>query len=357
MRFSSTASAVRDAFAQVRPYAPSSQALSAYSGVLLRTDATGSSFSLTGSDGDSTLTVTVPADSVEVGQALLAARPLSAYLGTLDDSTVVEFTLADGGDLSVKPEGLPGYTFRPVSTTYPAPPAPTGSSTPVDISSLAAAISAIRPAVNRDTGAVRVTSSAQTLTLHSTDGYRLARVVVPGAGFGAFSGVLSLQTLERAARVGASAVLYDSRARLLSFRTDAAVMTARPLATPFPAVETVIDAAPPAVTGLDPRSLSRALSRLSAVADQSPVRIQLDGSTMTLSASTAEIGAGSETVELAEPVPAPFEVLVRSVYLQEAIGAFDCQLVTLSYSGSVQPLFITSAGRMEVLQVVMPVRS
>jgi len=355
MRFTLPAGQFRDALSQVRSTIPSTPTLIAYSGVLIA--ALSDTVRVVGSDGETTLSCTLPALGVEPGQMLVQPKPLSAFLQTLPAACSVSVGVDGNGDVEVTIEGLSPYTFRPLTASYPMPAAVSGKSMTCDLSRLPAALSAVRPAVSRENLAVQVVSTSSGLALFATDTFRLCRAVLPEAGFGDFRGVLPLPVLERAARSDPATVSIDARTRMVTFESPSLSVSSRLLATPFPAVEAVIDAIPTFSVTFDPREVKASLARLLSVADQSAVRIRLEGNLAHLSASTADTGSGKESVSLRVPVAAPFEVLVKGQYLRDAVATFDCDTVAFAYSGSFQPLYLSASEPFSLLQIVMPVRS
>lgn len=355
MRLSVTAGSLRDALNRARQIIPSTPALLAYSGVLMQV-AGEESLRLTSSDGDSTMTVSLKVDVASPGQVLVSPRPLLGLLASIPASTTLTLEVVENGDVVVSGEGINPYSFRPLSATFPVPTTPAAGVHPERLSSLADALLLVRAAAGRDTPVIQVVSDGDLLVLHATDGFRLARVALAGAGFGTFSGVLSLQVVDRAARMNPSEVTVDLKARTLAFRSDSAVLTTRMLATPFPAVETVLLNAPAMVTACVAADVASSLARLSAIAEQGTVSLEFAGSELHLRASAAEVGAGHEVVALRTPVPSTFQLQLRAPYLADAVAAFGDGDVAIAYSGALQPLFL-SGGPLPVTHVVMPVRS
>ena len=355
MRISVAAGPLRDALNRARQLIPSTPALLAYSGVLLQT-AGEDSLRLTSSDGDSTMTISLPVRVDAPGQVLVAPRPILGLLQSIPPSTPLEVHVADGGDVVISGEGINPYSFRPLTATFPVPTTPAQGVHPEKIGTLADALLLVRAAAGRDTPVVQLVSDGDLLVLHATDGFRLARVALAGAGFGTFSGVLSLQVVDRAAKMNPSEVTVDLKARTLAFRSDSAVLTTRMLATPFPAVETVLLNAPAPVTSCVASDVAGSLARLSAIADQGTVALEFSGNELHLRASAAEVGSGHEVVGLRAPVPSTFQLQLRAPYLADAVAAFGDGDVDIAYSGSLQPLFL-SGGSIPVTHVVMPVRS
>lgn len=355
MRISVTAGSLRDALNRARQIIPSTPALLAYSGVLLQT-AGEQALRLTSSDGDSTMTVSVTVDAISPGQVLVSPRPLLGLLGSIPAATTLDLKVAENGDVVVSGSGINPYSFRPLSATFPVPTTPAAGVRPERLASLADALQLVRAAAGRDTPVIQVVSDGDLLVLHATDGFRLARVALDGAGFGTFSGVLSLQVVDRVARMSPSEVTVDLKARTLAFRSDSAILTTRMLATPFPAVETVLLNAPSSVTSCVAADVASSLARLSAIAEQGTVALEFAGSELHLRASAAEVGAGHEVVTLRTPVPSTFQLQLRAPYLADAASAFGDGDVSIAYSGALQPLFL-SGGALPVTHVVMPVRN
>jgi DNA polymerase III sliding clamp (beta) subunit (PCNA family) len=354
MRFSCSATALRDALSRVRQVIPSTPSLIAYTAVLFQ--CRDGALDMTASDGDTTMTVTVNvADAVD-GSSLLVPKPLLGFLGSVDADVPVRVDVTETGDVTVSAQGLRPYTFRPLSATFPLPQKPASGVRPESMAHFATALSAVKAAHDRETTAVQLVSDGSQLTVHATDRFRLARAVLPGAGFGTFTGVLSLPVLERVARMEPSEVTVDMKNRQLSFRGADAVLTSRLLAVPFEAVETILLAAPPEVTGFPARECARALSRLASVAEQGTLSIEFNEREMHLQASATEIGSGHEVVELTSPVPAPFRLLLRARYLQEAVTAMADATVAVSYSAPLQPVFLSCHAPFPITHVVMPVK-
>jgi DNA polymerase III sliding clamp (beta) subunit (PCNA family) len=355
MRISVPAGSLRDALNRARQLIPATPSLLAYSGVLLQTVAE-DALRVTSSDGDSTFTVSVPVKVDAPGQVLIAPRPLLGLLQSLPPGGEIELAVSEVGDIVVTGPGINPYSFRPMTATFPVPTTPASGVRPEKLSSLADGLALVRAAAGRDTPVVQVVSDGDLLVLHTTDGFRLARVTLPGAGFGTFTGVLSLQVVDRVARMSPEEVTVDLKARTLAFRGESAILTTRMLATPFPAVETVLLNAPSPVTTCVAGEVAASLARLAAIVEQGTISLEFSGSELHLRASAAEVGAGHEVVALRTPVPSTFQLQLRAPYLADAVGAFGDGDVSIAYSGALQPLFL-SGSAFSLTHVVMPVRS
>lgn len=353
MQLTTTAGQLRNALALARHATPASPALVAYSGVLL--EVKGSTLHVTGSDGETTITATVDVDDAKDGSVLLLPRPLGGYLDGLDPARRITVTSTSTGDATVSPTGGNPYQFRPVSASFPQPPTLDGTPVPFNAQRLGTALTIIRSAVARENLAVQLVSSNKGLVLHSTDTYRLSRAVLPEAGFGDFTALFPLPVLERASKLAVSHVALDTLSRLAVFSGPGFTITSRLLATPFPAVETVLDNQPDTSVTFQAADVLDALTRLAAVAEQSALKVRLDGNTMTLAAKNDDLGSGTETVTLDAPAREPFEFMVRLSYLADALGSGASQ-ARLSYSGPLAPLFFSGNDPLTHTYIVMPVR-
>jgi DNA polymerase III sliding clamp (beta) subunit (PCNA family) len=353
MKFTVSAGVLRDALARARQIIPTTPSMVAYSGVFLQ--AGSETLDVTASDGDSTITVNIPASVEEAGHVLLTPKPIASFIASVDASSALLIETS-GGDIKVSGAGLNPYVFRPLSATFPVPSAPATGVRPERIGDLLTALQAVRSASGRDTSVVQVVSDDRQLVLHTTDGFRLARAVLPDAGFGVFTGILSLPVLERVARFGPEEVTVDVKGRQLSFRGAGVLVSSRMMGTPFPPVESVLNSAPPQVTSFDPRDMVRALARISSVAEQGTLLLEFEGTSLHLRAAAAEVGEGQETITLNTPVPAAFSLQLRAPYLADAVSSLGEEPVGVAYSGVLQPLFLSTTSPFSITHVVMPVR-
>lgn len=352
--FTTTAGEFRDALTTARHAVPNTPALVAYSGVLLSVRS--GQLAVIGSDGETTIAAHLTPSQASDGQVLILPKPLGAFLATLPATSVVEVSQTDGGDIEVsRPVGTP-YRFRPVAATFPLPQPPRTAPVKVDFTRLGDALASVRSATARENPGVQLVSTVASLTLNTTDNYRLARAELGEAGFGEFTGVLSLGVLERIARVEITSVAVDAKAKALRFAGPRVTVSARQLATPFPMVDKVLEAELPGAVRFRSEDLAGALARLAAVAEIEPLRCRLEHDRWTLDVANADLGSGHEEIELRTNAPTPFEFGVSLQYLADAVAAHGADEVSLEFSTPLQPLFLRSSEPFAVTTVVMPVR-
>lgn len=352
LSFSAPAGSLRDALGRASHVTPATPSIAAYGGVHLELD--DHRAKITGADGETSVTAEIDVEMSAPGKVLLPPKPFATLLSKLPASTLVNVTLNENAELLVTPAGGNTYRLRPLVATFPAPARPSGEPVPVDFSGLADALAVVRNAVTREQPGVQLVSSGKRLVLNATDSYCLARAELASGGFGEFTGLIPLAILDRIARLAVTAVAFDTRSRLVAFHATGTVVVTRLLATPFPAVDTVLDAAPRTHIALDGRPVLDALGRLSAVAQESPVRVRIAGSKIELAVSNADLGSGAETATLSSPAPSDTEFHCRLPYLVNAFSI--AEQLTVAYSGPVSPIFVSATEPVTATLVVMPVR-
>lgn len=348
--------AFRNALNSARQVTPATPSMLAYSGVFI--SLLNNIVSITGSDGETTIVSRFTVESGIDGSVLVLPKPLSAYLSSLDSEVLVTVQLNKQGDeISVTPTNSNVYNFRTISSTFPLTVFPAGDARKVNFTRFASAISSARLAAAKENPVVQLVSSEIGLALHSTDNYRLTRVYMPEASIGDFTGVLSLQVLERLAKMEPTDVTVDSRSRVISFSNESTTIITRLLSTPFPNVDGVIEGMPKQRVTINSELIVIACDRLASLTDSAPVQCKLQGKNFEMTVRNADLGSGAEGFMISENEEvSSFEFLARLGYLKDAVVSTNSKIFILSYSSPIQPLYIWTESPMDVMTVVMPVR-
>lgn len=357
MKFTTNAGALREAMTTARHVTPGgTAALVAYTGLLLTVK--GKTLAVRGSDGDTTITTTAEITDGADGHVLLNPKPIMAYLGTLPPSADVTVSSDEPTAVTVVAGGAHPYEFKAMAATFPD----TGNTkvlfAAADLSDLAAGLASVKHAADKELG-VQLVSTDTDLVLHSTDTFRLARAVLPKAGFGTFSGSLPLPVLDRMARSGAVQVGIDSRANKLVLAGPNVTVSAALLAAPFPMVEVVLNNKRPHKVDVPLDDLRSAVARLSSVAEDCPLTCKIDGELLTLEVRNNDLGAGNETIVLPTPATTSGEFILKVNYLADAAAAHgnDVDLVSVEWSSAAAPVVFVSGGDLPVTCVVQPQRA
>ena len=352
MEFCIAARSLHDLVATARHAVPSSPALAVFSGV--QVSCASGKVTVTGSDGETTIAADAPASEMtDAGSAVLAPKPIMTFLASLDPSAVVTVSLADA-DVVVSCAKLAPYRFRTVGTRFPQTLSPKGDERPCSLERLAEALAAVRSAVSRDHSGVQVVSDKNGLHLRTTDNYRLHAASIPEGSFGEFSGVVSVQVLERLAAHPPTAIVCDEKGRAIKAISPGVTVSARLLQVPFPNVEGVLAARPAVELDVEVAAVKSALSRLSSVADGAAVAVSGGTNGLRFEVANAEVGSGSEEV-LASSSELSFSV--DRQFLADSLAAHKTDVVKMGYSGQFAPVSFHSAAPILVTSIVMPVRS
>jgi DNA polymerase III sliding clamp (beta) subunit (PCNA family) len=264
----------------------------------------------------------------------------------MDSDSVVDISVA----------GRTSYHLRTIDATLPLPSSPESAPTTVDFTRLSDALAAVRSAVDEN-GAVQVVSSTAGLALHATDGYRLARCVLPEAGFGEAIIVLPISALDWVAKLDVTQVTLEPSQKTVRFSGPDAVVSTRLLAKPFPAVGPLLEATPPHGARIRTEDLVQALTRLRAVALKSPVKVNLDGAVMKVAATSPEYGWGEESLELERPADEPFEFHVRPDLLADALHALNGDVFDFRWSAALSSIHLSTSNPLAITILLQPVRA
>lgn len=354
MKFSSTAGALRNAFTQARSVISPKPNLLARGGAQVTVNAGGPNpVRVTGSNDQVTVVAAVSAaKSIEAGVALVNPAPVSGFLGTLPAESELEVEATDTHLVITRKNGQP-YSFVLMHADYPATQAVRGTRASVDFSNLLDIVDSVKRSVGED-GVVQLASTADKLTLSSTDNFRMTQTVAPN-GFGDYTGVLPVAALERLGKVEPQTVTFDGKA-INAVGEDVSV-TVRALHNhAFPDVGSVL-AQKPRSTATAPRlELTAALQRLAAVDSDATVAIAIDQTSMTLSLVGSSTGHGQEDVAVRGGPAAMFTISVNLKFLSDAVRSISGDDVLLGFTAPDSILFLRGAdGSLQVTAAVMPV--
>lgn len=338
-----------DALGEAQRAVPSNPSLRTYSAVHLA--AKTGRFSVTGSDGELTIRASGDCIADEPGECLFHPRPVVAWLQTVGN-VEIEVEESGDGDMVLSAAGLAAYRFHTVSASFPRSPQIPGTPLRINLTGLKSALASLRTAVDRDSRIVQLVSSDTELRINATDTYRLCQVVIGGAGFGEFSGLISLSALENLSGE-VDRVSVDVSGRVVAFASDDVNYTCRLAVVAFPAVDSILSNLPASRVQLPVGDVRRAIERLNTIVGESSLHCVMERDTLTLSVGDSSIGTGREVVAISNGPQAAFEFHVRPSYLSDALKERGSAEVTLAYSDALSPLFFVSSGN---TYAVMPVR-
>jgi DNA polymerase-3 subunit beta len=329
----------------------------------VRLDVADGRLTVTGTDLELTIRLSVPVHVDKEGSAVVPARLVGDIVKALPPGAV-DVTVTD--DEMLISAGRSQFAVRPLSLSdYPAQ-AETDAA-PVTLSSQQvgdALRQVVRAASTDDARAVLtgvlMASEDDGLKMVATDSYRLAvrdlpqstllaagqKVLVPGRALAELQRVLSADA-ELSVRLGAREAVFEVGGTRLSTRL---------IEGEYPNYRNLLPSSYPNRLTVGREALLEALRRVKILAqDSTPVRLALGGDTLRLTAITQDVGNAHEEVD-ATYEGTEMTVAFNPDYLTSGVEAVEGDEVTLSTLDPMKPAVLRGVGHDEYLYLLMPVR-
>ena len=329
----------------------------------LRLELAGNQLTVTGTDLDLTIQLVVEVGGERDGGTVLPARLAADIVRSLGAGKVD--VSADGDDVSIS-NGRSQFAVRPLSfDDYPKLASPVNTSVTLPAAQFGDALRQVVRAASADearpilTG-VLMTAEADGLRMVATDSYRLAvrdlagqqvlaadqRVLVPGR---------ALTELQRLVGAGDDVTMRLGD-RDATFEVGTTRLTTRLIEGEFPNYRQLIPASHPNALTVEREPLLEAIRRVKILArDATPVRLQMGGDTLRLTAITQDVGNASEELD-AQYAGTELTVAFNPDYLAAGIEACNGDSVTLNTLDALKPAVVRGVGNDDYLYLLMPVR-
>jgi DNA polymerase III subunit beta len=328
----------------------------------VRLELKGDELSITGTDLDLTIQLSVPVGGERDGGVVVPAR-LAADIVRSMGAGKVEVAVDD--DTVVISGGRSQFSVRPMSfDDYPKLAAPTDSQVTLPAGVFGEALRQVVRAASTDearpilTGVLLVAENGG-LRMVATDSYRLAvrdladqhvlsadqKVLVPGRALN-----------ELARLVGGDDVVVRLGDRDATFEVGSTRLTTRLIEGEFPNYRQLIPASHPNTLTVEREPLLEAIRRVKILAkDATPVRLQMGGDTLRLTAITQDVGNATEELD-ATYEGAEITVAFNPDYFAAGVEACAGDHVTLSTLDSLKPAIVRGVDKPDYLYLLMPVR-
>ena len=329
----------------------------------LRLELRGSTLSITGTDLDLTIQLSVEVGGEVDGGIVLPARLAADIVRSLGSGAVD--VVAEGDDVSIS-NGRSHFTVRPLSfDDYPKLASPVNSSVTLPAAQFGDALRQVVRAASTDearpilTG-VMIAAECDGLRIVATDSYRLAvrdlaghqvlaadqKVLVPGR---------ALNELQRLVG-GGDEVTMRLGDRDAMFEVGSTRLTTRLIEGEFPNYRQLIPASHPNSLTVEREPLLEAIRRVKILAkDATPVKLQMGGDTLKLTAITQDVGNASEELD-AQYTGTDLTVAFNPDYFAAGVEACQGDSVTLSTLDALKPAVVRGVGNPDYLYLLMPVR-
>jgi len=194
--------------------------------------------------------------------------------------------------------------------------------------------------------------------LVTTDGHRLASTVIPLTLHGD-NRVVPRRGIEEL-RKAVGSVSGDIRLGFtddnLVVTTGGLTMSVRLIDATYPEWRNVVPDDEPALVTANLEALMRCLKRVTLLTSDlnKGATVQIEGGTMTLTATHPDLGTATDSVEV-EHEGEPIEVVLNAAYLLDALSVLESETVRLEYRPDGKPIIIRPSDG-EYFSLVMPMR-
>ena len=370
MKFRVERDVLADAVAWAARTLPSRPSLPVLAGLVIT--ASDDLLTLSSFDYEVSARVEIPCDTQEPGTMLVSGRLLADIARSLPGQPV---NVAIEGTRAMITCGRSSFTLPTLPIEdYPQLPTMPKSSGQIDGSLFAAAVAQVAVAAGRDdtlptlTG-IRMEFDGSNVVLAATDRYRLAVrefTWQPMQSSTSAHALVPARTLAETAKSLAHADFVTvalseggSGEGLIGFEGNGRRTTTRLLDGEFPKYRTLLPSEAASVALVDTAALTDAVKRVSLVAERNtPVRLNFDGSEVTLRAGNGEDAQANEVVECSVDGDA-IEIAFNHTYLLDGLSAVDSSVTRFSFTQSTRPAVLT-AGDADATDdykyLLMPVR-
>jgi DNA polymerase-3 subunit beta len=323
----------------------------------------GDSLTVTGTDLELTIRLTVSVGGERDGAAVVPARLVGDIVKALP-AGAVQIELTDD-ELSIS-AGRSQFSVRPLALDdYPTLAEPTAEGVTLSASSMSDALRQVVRAASTDdaravlTG-VLLAAEDDGLRMVATDSYRLAvrdlpessvlgsgqKVIIPGRALGELSRVIG-DVDELTVRLGEREATFESGTTRVSTRL---------IEGEFPNYRNLLPSSYPNLLTFGKAAMLEAIRRVKILAqDSTPVRLTLGGDTVQLTAITQDVGNAAEEID-ASYEGTEMTVAFNPDYLAAGIDAIDSDDVTLATMDPMKPAVLRGVGHDDYLYLLMPVR-
>ncbi len=329
----------------------------------VRMEVAGDTLTVTGTDLELTIRLSVDVGGDRDGAAVIPARLVSDIVRALPPGAV-QVELGDE-EMSIS-AGRSQFSVRPLSLDdYPSQAEPAAESVTLPAPVMADALRQVVRAASTDdaravlTG-VLLAADEDGVRMVATDSYRLAvrdlpdtgvlaagqKVLIPGRALNELQRLLG-DVDELQVRLG------DREA---TFETAGTRLSTRLIEGEFPNYRNLLPSSYPNLLTFGKAAMLEAIRRVKILAqDSTPVRLALGGDTVQLTAITQDVGNAVEEID-AQYDGAEMTVAFNPDYLAAGIDAIDSDDVTLATLDPMKPAVLRGVGRDDYLYLLMPVR-
>jgi len=357
MKFTITADALADAAGYAAKAISPRPPVPVLSGLLIEAQQGG--LRISGFDYEKSARTQVAAEVEAPGNVLLQGKMFTDIIRKFGRKPV---TVEVNGNKATLKSGSAVFTMHsmPVSEFPPLPDLPAIAGT-VDGDTFAAAVNQIIGAASTDDSVsilmnVQLVTEGDTLTLRSTDRYRLAEVEIPWKSSGSdLQMILPATWLQSTVKTMAGDASILASDNVVGIRTGNRATTSNVVDGDYPKIRALFPSSFDTEVTVDRAQLADVVGRVSLVAErQTPIRITTADGLLTVDAGTGEDAQGSESLPCSVTA-GDVTVAVNPAYLAWSLAVNPAAEVTLGFQENLaKPVHIGGAEGLRHL--IMPVR-
>jgi len=368
MKLSIARGALLDSLGVVTKALSSRTTLPILSGILMTAAKDG--LQLQSTDLEISIRDRVSADVDETGSVVVPGRLLTDVVRKMPDVAIrIETTPPDKIEVSCRSEkaGTISFILRTLGADdFPRFPTVSADMTAtIQTSLMGAMVRQVSRAVSRDearpilTGVLLIMDGTE-IRMVATDSYRLAvrtaqteaavaeriEVVIPGK---------ALEEVSKIAGAAPEVTMGVSDNQIVFEFGDTTYVTRRIEGT-FPNYRQLVPSEGETNISLDRSELAEAVERVSLLAQHNaPLRLKIADSTLTLSATTQDVGEASEDL-MVEGDGLPLEIAFNHAFLLDGVQSSEHDKISFMASSPLKPGVLKSGGEGEYIYLIMPVR-
>jgi DNA polymerase-3 subunit beta len=339
----------------------------------VRLDAKDGMLSLSATDMDLEMNESVSAGVTTEGSTTTPAHTFHDIVRKLPDDSQVELTLEPGGSMMTVMSGRSKFKLSclPVSDFPELGQGDMNVSLAIPAKELRELFARTRFAMSNDETRhylngiyfhAAESNNVNVLRAVATDGHRLAQFEMPlPDGASDMPGVIiprkAVLEIRKLIEEAADAITIKLSENKVRFEFDHVVMTSKLIDGTFPDYQKVIPQGNDKIVEVNPKLFTSAIDRVSTISTEKTraVKLAIDGTTMTLSAQSADSGSATEDIEVSND-NTTLEIGFNSKYLLDITAQIDsdnCRMVLADAGG---PTILQDAADGSALYVLMPLR-
>lgn len=339
----------------------------------VRMDAKDGMLTLTATDMDLEMNESVAAGVSAEGSTTAPAHTLHDIVRKLADDAKVELTLEPGGSMMTVTSGRSRFKLSclPVSDFPELGTGEMAVTFKIPAKDLRELFDRTRFAMSNDETRYYLNgiylhatenNGIPVLRAVATDGHRLAQFEMPlPDGASAMPGVIiprkTVTEIRKLVEEAADVITLKLSENKMQFEFDHIRMTSKLIDGTFPDYQKVIPQGNDKIVEVNPKLFTSAIDRVSTISSEKTraVKLAIDGTTMTLSAQSADSGSATEDIEISND-NAALEIGFNSRYLLDItaqMGSDRCR-ITLADAGG--PTILQDSEDTSSLYVLMPLR-